>query len=107
MGSHSYLMNLNTPTIVIGDNTGTINIPSQPVRNGGEMDATINGVHTHIREGHELSNVHGVVHTKPDWLHTRHELDYSVHNVSTPWCLDIGIVGTRHGKAEFVKANYK
>ena len=64
MGSHSYLVNLND--IVIGNNDGTIVIPSQPeVKKGGQLNATINGTKTTIQEGVKINNVNGVVTQAP------------------------------------------
>ena len=49
----------NLPTIVIGANTGTINIPSQPIKKGGKIQATINGRETTVTEGQGFDNIDG------------------------------------------------
>ena len=109
------LLNLKAklPTIVIGANTGTIDIPSQPIKQGGDINAKINGKATTIKEGKGFDNVDGVVSKMhqhahaPHFLHKGHrELDYSVRNPATNWCMDVGVFGkTHHSEATFRRVN--
>ena len=46
----------DVPTIVIGNNNGTINIPSQNIEKGGKIHASVNGQATTIQEGKEFNN---------------------------------------------------
>ena len=55
MGSHSYLVNL--VDINIGNNDGTIVIPSQNVGSGGTYQATVNGQQMTLNEGDKIDNL--------------------------------------------------
>ena len=115
MGSHSYLVNL--VDINIGNNDGTIVIPSQNVGSGGTYQATVNGQQMTLNEGDKIDNVHGVVnqtpihqvstHQVPNWLGKGpKEIDYSVVNEGTNWCLDIGVYGQKSNELKFITSNF-